>query len=382
MYTYLITARDRKETRNPLPTPQKTPKHLGFTASFGNTTRFTRSLSNTTYHNQHSSCLQAVPHHLQTPLTEGAHRALLSALPAALRAFPARWCCTIEPHEARGRTMGSPPLQLRPTPGRDLSALYGDVFPPQLFQSSFPSTHSCSLTQLPVPQQPLLGGPHNFSHSLAPPLGPAAPPPQHLGSCPFPQLLPLDPRSPWGRQGEGRAARPRQVRRVGTATPGLCPPAPQPAPLGEHQQLKLTIWQHVFLLRLPPHTRGGSVFRRSPQKRTAQAPTWRAGYGRSQRSPPDRARALRQTRRLEATERTRAFPHTTPSQDRPASSCAGALRHRSGFRACVSDPAPPASPPQRFTFWQCGCACAVWLGVPLRFIPHYLARSHSCRSAI
>lgn len=168
--------------------------------------------------------------------------------------------------------MGSPPLQLRPTPGRDLSALYGDVFPPQLFQSSFPSTHSCSLTQLPVPQQPLLGGPHNFSHSLAPPLGPAAPP--RSTSAPAPSLSSyLSTREARGRQGEGRAARPRQVRRVGTATPGLCPPAPQPAPLGEHQQLKLTIWQHVFLRRLPPHTRGGSVFRRSPQKRTAQAPT-------------------------------------------------------------------------------------------------------------
>ena len=82
--------------------------------------------------------------------------------------------------------MGSPPLQLRPTPGRDLSALYGDVFPPQLFQSSFPSTHSCSLTQLPVPQQPLLGGPHNFSHSLAPPLRPRCPPPPAA-----PRLLPL-----------------------------------------------------------------------------------------------------------------------------------------------------------------------------------------------
>lgn len=84
MYTYLITARDRKETRNPLPTPQKKPKHLGFTASFGNTTRFTRSLSNTTYHNQHSSCLQAVPHHLQTHSLRGhtGPRYLHSQLPS------------------------------------------------------------------------------------------------------------------------------------------------------------------------------------------------------------------------------------------------------------------------------------------------------------
>lgn len=225
MYTYLITARDRKETRNPLPTPQKNPKHLGFTASFGNTTRFTRSLSNTTYHNQHSSCLQAVPHHLQTPLTEGAHRAPLSALPAALRAFPARWCCTIEPHEARGRTMGSPALQLRPTPGRDLSALYGDVFPPQLFQSPFPSTHSCSLTQLPVPQQPLLGGPHNFSHSLAPPLRPRCPPPRST-SAPAPSLSSyLSTReAPQGGRGKAERPGPGRCGAWGRLPPDSAPP--------------------------------------------------------------------------------------------------------------------------------------------------------------
>lgn len=155
--------------------------------------------------------------------------------------------------------MGSPALQLRPTPGRDLSALYGDVFPPQLFQSSFPSTHSCSLTQLPVPQQPLLGGPHNFSHSLAPPLGPAAPPPQHLGSCPFPQLLPLDPRSPRAAGGRQSGPAPAGAAR-GDGYPRTLPPRsaagpPRRTPAAEAHYLAACLPPPIA----PPHARRLSI---------------------------------------------------------------------------------------------------------------------------
>lgn len=79
----------------------------------------------------------------------------------------------------------------------------------------------------PYPSSPSMG---DRTTSPTPPLTPRCPPsppntpPQALSSCPFSQLLPPSPRSPSGRQGEGRAARPRQLRRVGMATPGLCPP--------------------------------------------------------------------------------------------------------------------------------------------------------------
>lgn len=141
---------------------------------------------------------------------------------------------------------------------------------------SLPPTHRCSLTQLPVSQQPLHGGPHNFSHPS--PHAPLSPfPPQH--PPPSPQLLPLlsaltsQPEKPLRAAGGRQSSPAPAVAARGDGDTRTLPPAPQPAPLGEHQQLELTIWQHVFLLQLVPRARCGSVFRRSPQKRTAQAPT-------------------------------------------------------------------------------------------------------------
>lgn len=169
-------------------------------------------------------------------------------------------------------------------------------FLPLVFPYSVPGT---PLNLYPCPgisRNPLPRPPPNFSppHLSSPPPAQALLPRSHpstqpsdrslspLNSCPpSPQLLPPGPTSDSYRRrkpcskagGEAREALSQAGEAGGVLAPRTLPPTPQPAPLGEHQQLELTIWQHVFLLRFPPSRCRGSIFRKSPQKPSAQAPS-------------------------------------------------------------------------------------------------------------
>lgn len=74
---------------------------------------------------------------------------------------------------------------------------------------SHPPTHRCSLTQLPVSQQPLHGGPHNFSHpSPHAPLSPFPPNPPPKPSAPAPSLSSYLPAREAPQGGRGKAEQP------------------------------------------------------------------------------------------------------------------------------------------------------------------------------
>lgn len=148
-----------------------------------------------------------------------------------------------------------------PQPG-DLRESSLRVFP-QLFPAAFPPP------PLAVPR----------------PSGPVLPPPYNS----FPSALTSRPEER-PRRRCGAAGRPEGG---GESCPGRCgvwgrPPDPA-APSGDHQQLGITIWQHVLPGRSPPSATGGSLLRRCPQQRSAHAQVAGAvggpGYGAAQRSP-------------------------------------------------------------------------------------------------
>lgn len=146
---------------------------------------------------------------------------------------------------------------------------------PLVFRHSAPGT--------PLKLYPCLGISRNPPPQASPQLSPPAP--QALLPSPLPsQLLPPSHRSylPALRVTPAAGPAPSPAGEAPEALsqsrcggwgwrPRTLPPAPQPAPLTQHQQLGITIWQHVFLLRVPPSRGRGSLFRRSPQHPCAQA---------------------------------------------------------------------------------------------------------------